>query len=160
MQGVTAANALYRDARCEICGNTIRAQFTSPDRRQVRSCPCTRFGDVRPDPSPTARAARLSGERGLIAEVVLDAIAVVRGERHCLGGNADAATARAARVWIATGNRGALSFDFACAVFGLNPHAVRTAVLHHRPSHRTDGGVDTIKQLSRERYLLAEQRKS
>ena len=133
MQGVTAATALYRDARCETCGNTIRAQCASPDRRQVPSCPCTRFGDVRPDPSPTPRAARLSGERGLIAEVLLDAIAVVRGERHCLGGNADAATGRAARVWIATGNRGALSFNLACAVLGLDPHAVRTAVLHQPP---------------------------
>ena len=38
-----AAIAPYRESRCEVCGHTIGAHFTSPDRCQVPHCSCTRY---------------------------------------------------------------------------------------------------------------------
>ena len=42
-QGTAAAIAPYLDSRCEVCGHTIGAHFTSPDHCQILGCPCTEY---------------------------------------------------------------------------------------------------------------------
>ena len=65
----------------------------------------------------------------LFADVVLDAVDLVRGSRHASTTHpAKQADVTAARVWIRRGNIGALTFNEACGYLGWDAEHVRHAI--------------------------------
>ena len=68
-------------------------------------------------------------EQNLYAEVVFDAVRLVRGENfaHIVATTKPAEVA-AARAWIEDGNIGVVSFNEACGWLGWEPSTVRRAI--------------------------------
>ena len=65
----------------------------------------------------------------LFAEVMLDAVDLVRGVRHANATlPARSADAAAARAWIRDGNVGVLSFNDCCGYLGMDAEHVRRAI--------------------------------
>ena len=64
-------------------------------------------------------------ELGLYAEVVFDAVRLVRGEGVAETKRADV---RAASYWIRNGNIGVVTFDACCAWLGWDPQHTREAI--------------------------------
>jgi hypothetical protein len=65
----------------------------------------------------------------LFAEVMLDAVNLVRGVRHANATlPARSAEAAAARAWIRDGNVGVLSFNDCCGYLGMDAENVRRAI--------------------------------
>jgi hypothetical protein len=68
-------------------------------------------------------------ELNLYAEVVFDAVRLVRGVRHVSATlPAKHTDVTAARVWIRDGNVGALSFNDCCGYLGWDAEHVRRAI--------------------------------
>lgn len=75
----------------------------------------------------------------LFAEVMLDAVALVRGVRHANATlPARSADAAAARAWIRDGNVGVLSFNDCCGYLGMDAEHVRRAIFRAVPSATRD----------------------
>jgi hypothetical protein len=78
----------------------------------------------------------------LFAEVMLDAVDLVRGVRHANATlPARSADAAAARAWIRDGNVGVLSFNDCCGYLGMDAERVRRAIFRAVPCATRDDGV-------------------
>jgi hypothetical protein len=88
-------------------------------------------------PPPPVRPARPAhdGIYRLLAALLDDAIARATGARH--GAVRDQVQARTeARFWIASGNRGPITFREACEALDLDAERIREAVLGRRGGRR------------------------
>jgi hypothetical protein len=75
----------------------------------------------------------------LFAEVMLDAVDLVRGVRHANATlPARSADAAAARAWIRDGNVGVLSFNDCCGYLGMDAEHVRRAIFRALPRAALD----------------------
>ena len=76
----------------------------------------------------------------LFADVILDAVDLVRGVRHANATlPAKQAEVAAARTWIRDGNVGVLTFNEACGWLGWDAEHVRQAIFS--PRARLDDGI-------------------
>jgi hypothetical protein len=76
-------------------------------------------------PLPLFRNAPARPELGLYAEIVFDAVRLVRGEGVVATKASDVA---AARNWIEAGNIGVVTFDACCAWLGWDAKHTREAI--------------------------------
>jgi hypothetical protein len=81
-------------------------------------------------PVPLWRDASSYPELALYAEIVSDAVRLVRGEKVM---SSDKADVRAARYWIKAGNVGAVTFDACCALLGWDAAQTRRAIFTTAP---------------------------
>jgi hypothetical protein len=78
----------------------------------------------------------------LFAEVMLDAVDLVRGVRHANATlPARSADAAAARAWIRDGNVGVLSFNDCCGYLGMDAEHVRRAIFRAVPCAALDDSI-------------------
>ena len=77
-------------------------------------------------PLPLGRDVRTRPELSLYAEVVFDAVRLVRGED--LAVKTKAADVAAARHWIKAGDVGVVTFDACCSWLGLDVAHTRKAI--------------------------------
>jgi hypothetical protein len=78
----------------------------------------------------------------LFADVMLDAVALVRGVRHANATlPARSADAAAARAWIRDGNVGVLSFNDCCGYLGMDAEHVRRAIFRAVPCAARDDDI-------------------
>ena len=76
-------------------------------------------------PLSLSRTVPARPELGLYAEVVFDAVRLVRGEGVMASTHADV---RAASYWIRNGNIGVVTFDACCAWLGWDAKHTREAI--------------------------------
>jgi len=80
-------------------------------------------------PLPLWRNVPTNPELSLYAEVVFDAVRLVRGESVVMSNQADV---RAARYWIRAGDIGAVTFNACCAWLGWDAEHTREAIFSYR----------------------------
>jgi len=66
-------------------------------------------------------------ELSLYAEIVFDAVRLIRG-KSVVTSNENEAAVRAARYWIEAGNVGMVTFDACCVWLGMDPKRARKAI--------------------------------
>jgi hypothetical protein len=77
-------------------------------------------------PPPPFRNVPARPELNLYAEIVLDAVRLVRLERIVVA--TKPAEVMAARHWIEAGNLGVVTFDACCVWLGMDPERTRRAI--------------------------------